>query len=93
MTSYLLAGPAIEPVSLSEAKAYCRVDGDAEDGLVATLVAAARVHVEAHTCRALIAQSWRAVRDGWPMGCVPLPVTPAISLTAIRAYDEDDAAH
>ena len=37
MTSTLIAGPGEEPVSLAEAKAWCRIDGDDEDGLVAAL--------------------------------------------------------
>ena len=94
MTSYLLAGPAIEPVTLGEAKAYCRIDGDAEDGLVGTLIAAARLHVEGHTGRALIAQTWRLVLDRWPAGgWVPLPVAPAASLVAVTATDADWTPH
>lgn len=94
MTAYLLAGPAAEPISLAEARAYCRVDDETEDGLLSTLIAAARIHVEAVTGRALITQSWRLVLDAWPAaGCVALPVAPAASLTAVTAYDPDDVAH
>jgi uncharacterized phiE125 gp8 family phage protein len=94
MTAYLLAGPAAEPISLAEAKAHCRVDDDAEDGLMATLIAAARIHVEAASGRALIAQSWRLVLDAWPRdGVVRLPVGPATALTAVTAYDADDTPH
>jgi uncharacterized phiE125 gp8 family phage protein len=93
MTCYLLAGPAAEPVSLAEAKAWLRLDGEAEDGLVATLISAARIHVESVTGRALVAQSWRLVLDGWPAGrAVSLPVGPLIALTAITAFDADGEA-
>jgi uncharacterized phiE125 gp8 family phage protein len=94
MISYLLAGPAEEPVSLAEARAFLRLDTEAEDGLVSTLVAAARLHVESVTGRALVSQSWRLVLDAWPEGgVVTLPVSPLVSLTAITAFDEDGDDH
>ena len=94
MTSYLLAGPAEEPVSLGQAKAFLKVDDEAEDGLITTLIGAARLHVEGVTGRALLAQSWRSVLDDWPAnGWVKLPVGPLISVTAITAYDGDGEAH
>lgn len=94
MISYLLAGPAEEPVSLAETKAFLRLDGDAEDGLVATLIAAARLHVESVTGRALVAQDWRLVLDRWPRDrSVTLPLSPLIELIAIRAFDEQDDEH
>ena len=66
MISYLLAGPAGEPVSLAEAKAFLRLDSDAEDGLLATLIAAARLHIESVSGKALLRQTWRLVLDDWP---------------------------
>jgi uncharacterized phiE125 gp8 family phage protein len=88
MTSYLLAGPAVEPVSLAEAKAFLRLDDASEDAFVSTLIAAARLHIEGTTGRALGAQSWRVVRDDWPKdGVIALPVGPLLSLSAITAYD------
>lgn len=92
MTSYLLAGPATEPVTLVEAKAFLRVDGTDEDGFITTLITAARLHVEGTTGRALISQSWRVVCDNWPSDrTVQLPVGPLLSLTTITAYDADDS--
>jgi uncharacterized phiE125 gp8 family phage protein len=90
MTSYLLSGPAGEPVSLDEAKAFLRLDTTDEDALVTTLVTAARLHIEGTTGQALLAQSWRLVLDDWPATCaVSLPLGPLASLTAITAYDAD----
>lgn len=94
MISYLLAGPAEEPVSLAEAKAFLRVDDTAEDGLIGTLVTAARLHVESITGRAMIFQSWRVVLDAWPVGrTIELPVGPVEAITAVTAFDEDDEAN
>ena len=94
MISYLLAGPAGEPVSLVEAKAFLRLDSDAEDGLVTTLIAAARLHVEGTTGRALVRQGWRAVLDAWPAEReVRLPVASLLELTEIRVFDVQDDEH
>lgn len=94
MTSYLLAGPAEEPVSLAQMKAHLRVEDEAEDGLIEALIVAARVHVESLTSRALLAQTWRVVLDGWPAsGAIRLPVSPMITLTEIRGYDADGGEH
>lgn len=94
MTSYLLAGPAGEPVSLAEAKAFLKVDDNAEDGLITTLIGAARLHVEGVTGQALLAQSWRVVLDAWPADRqVKLPVIPFMAVTEITAYDTAGGAH
>lgn len=93
MISYLLAGPAEEPVSLAETKAFLRFDGSAEDGLVTTLIAAARLHLEGVTARALVRQSWRLVLDCWPAEAVRLPVSPLLELTAVRVFDDQDDEH
>lgn len=94
MTSYLLAGPAAEPVSLVQAKAFLKVEDGTEDGLITTLVTAARLHVEGVTGRALLSQSWRVVLDCWPQDrLVKLRVSPLRSITAIKAYDLDGTSH
>lgn len=94
MTAYLLAGPAEEPLTLADAKAFLRLDDSAEDALVTTLVTAARLHVEGTTARSMIAQTWRLVLDTWPADReVRLPVGPAISLTGITGYDEAGDPH
>lgn len=93
MTAYLLAGPATEPVTLDEAKAFLRVDGTEEDAFISTLIAAARLHTESVTGRAMISQSWRVVCDAWPRDLtIRLPVAPLLNLVEIRAYDANGDA-
>lgn len=48
--------PALEPVTLTEAKSHLRVDTDADDAYIATLITAAREWVESYLDRALITQ-------------------------------------
>ena len=80
MTSYLIAGPGEEPVSLAEARAFCRIEHAEEDALMGALIAAARLHVESATGRALVTQSWRLVLNRVHGLVVPLPVVPVASL-------------
>ena len=92
MKRMLLEGPAVEPVLLAEAKAHLRLDGEAEDDLVGALIVAARVAVETEIRRVLIAQTWRAVVDEWPLDGLALPVVPALSVEVVRAIDDEGAA-
>lgn len=93
MKSILTSPPAIEPVSLAEVKMHLRIDGEAEDALLAKLIGAARRHVEAATGLALIAQSWSIFLDRWPAGpIVELPAAPLAAIEKVRVYGEDDAA-
>jgi len=94
MSAILLTPPALEPVSLADAKLFLRVAHDDDDDVIAALIAAARVHVEAQTRRALIEQTWRLVRDVWPAsGRLPILPAPLIAVTAIRVFDADGAPH
>lgn len=88
MPSILLTGPAIEPWSVAEAKSFLRAENDDDDTVIASLIAAARNQVEALTRSALIAQTWRFVRDQWPTdGRIRLGRGPLRSLVAVRVYD------
>lgn len=92
MPLVLTAGPAVEPVTLAEAKAHLRIDGTAEDTLIGSLIVTSRLHVEAAMGLALVTQGWSVFRDAWPPGPVlELPLRPVQSVTAVRVYDEDAA--
>jgi len=89
MTAALITPPALEPVSLTDAKAHLRLDTSDDDALVTAEIVAARVHVEAMTRRVLIEQGWRIYFDGWPKRrVVKIPVAPLISLDSVTVYDE-----
>jgi uncharacterized phiE125 gp8 family phage protein len=90
MPSILLAGPAVEPITLSEAKQFLRLEHNDDDGIITALIAGSRIHIETQTRRALITQSWRLTRDVWPAtGCLALLPVPVKTLDAVRVYRSD----
>lgn len=66
------------PVSLAEAKLFLRVAHDAEDGLIQTLIDAARARVEGDVGLSLTSTS-------------PAPLRLAILMLALRAYERGEA--
>lgn len=93
MTAVLNSGPLVEPVSLAEAKAHLRIDTDDEDGLLASLITSARLHIEAHLNVVLLNQSWSVYFDSWPDdGVVVLPMAPLVSVNAVSIRSEQGDA-
>jgi uncharacterized phiE125 gp8 family phage protein len=93
MSAILLTAPAIEPVTLADAKAFLRVETDADDDVIGALIAASRIHIEAQTRRAMIAQSWRLTADFWPPdGRLTVTPAPLKQVTAARVFDIDGHA-
>jgi len=93
----LIIAPAIEPVSLAEAKSWLREDNDDEDQLIQTLLVSARLTLEAWTRRFFITQGWRLICDTWPFPksgtqSITIAFAPFRDVTAIRVYDINDAA-
>lgn len=67
MTLKLIAGPTEEPLSVAEAKSWCRVPtaDTSEDSAFEDLITGAREEVEHHIGRALITQTWDRILDGF----------------------------
>lgn len=89
--------PAAEPVSLSEAKVWLKVDNTADDDLISSLITAARMAVEDYTNLKLISQTIEEVFNGFPwsgyyrLGAAPercdvmkLTCSPLISVVSVE---------
>jgi uncharacterized phiE125 gp8 family phage protein len=90
MPAILLAAPAVEPITLADAKQFLRVEHNDDDDIITALIAGSRIHVETQTRRALITQTWRLTRDVWPAaGCLALLPVPVKTLDAVHVYKSD----
>ncbi len=94
MTIAIITPPTIEPVSLAEAKLFLRIDQSAEDGLIATLIGAARAAVEAGCGKALITRRVREGLDIWrrdSVGGAVLGLGPVTNIVAVRLIASNGA--
>lgn len=93
MSLVMTSGPALEPISLGEAKVHLRVDGSLEDALIQSLIVTSRLHVEAALGLALVTQSWSYFLDRWPKaGRLILPLRPVAAVSHVRVWNEDGVA-
>jgi uncharacterized phiE125 gp8 family phage protein len=90
MTLVLTTPPAVEPISLAEAKAHLRLESGSADTLVASLIVTSRLHIETVLGLALVTQGWTWLIDAWPdLAVLRLPMRPVQSISAVRVYAED----
>lgn len=84
-----ISGPASEPVTLAEAKAYLKVTSSGDDALITSLIVAVRKAAEEYMRISLITQSWKLSYDKYATACVILPFGPAQSITSVKAITRD----
>jgi uncharacterized phiE125 gp8 family phage protein len=93
MSLLLTLPPAVEPISLVEAKAHLRVDHAADDVFISALIVAARRQIEARTSLCLIQQNWSVFFDRWPAHpALSIPLDPLIAVNEVVIYGDADAA-
>jgi uncharacterized phiE125 gp8 family phage protein len=84
--------PASEPVSLEEARLWCRVDAEgsppahADDDILSALITRARETVEEYTGRSICAKVYEIRYDEWPDE-VELPYSPVIEVQSVIYVD------
>lgn len=83
----MVTPPAIEPITLEEAKQHMRVDGNDDDSLISALITAARQRAEEYTKRAFITQSWELALDS-VSGKVYLPRPPIQAINGVTLDGE-----
>jgi uncharacterized phiE125 gp8 family phage protein len=87
----VITPPVLEPITLAEAKAQCRVDIDDDDALIVGLIRAAREYCEAVDWRAYLTQTIELWLEAWPDGDeLELPRPPLQSVTSVVYYDTSD---
>jgi uncharacterized phiE125 gp8 family phage protein len=81
------AAPAVEPVTLAEAKLHLNEIDNVQDTLIGMLITAAREYAEAYCARSFITQQWRLTLDEFPCGCIELERGPVQSVDSIVFRD------
>jgi len=90
MTHMLITAPAGEPVTVEEARAHCRIDGNQDDELLYMLTRTAREYAEAYTGRSFVSTTWELRVDQFPL-YFQLPKAPLASVTSITYIDVQGA--
>jgi uncharacterized phiE125 gp8 family phage protein len=85
----LITPPAVEPISLAEAKLHARVDDSDRDTLINVFIKSAREAAEHELGRALITQTWRLTLDEFPCAEIELPKPKVLSISSVGYVDAD----
>ncbi len=88
-----LTAPAVEPVTVAEAKTHIGLNTSDADTLIGKLITAARLQAEIITRRVFVASMWRFTLDQFPAGREPieLPKSPLIFVKRVQYVDTDAA--
>lgn len=94
-----IADPAIEPITLEEAKLQCQIDADLteQDSVILGYIKAAREKAEAYCKRSFIEQTWKLtarswpvdMQDGMPNDAIILSHGPVLGIVEISYLDGD----
>ncbi len=88
LPAVVTVAPATEPVTLTEAKTHCRVEGSDSDAELSTMTAAARTFVEDYCGIKLVSQTV-VLRCSSFCDLIDLPVAPLSAVASIAYLDSD----
>lgn len=88
----VVTAATVEPITVAELKEFLKLDSNGEDAVLAVLLTAAVNEAEKWTHRAFVNRTLRVWFDYAPPGGgnFELPYSPAVSITSIKSYDDDD---
>lgn len=88
MTPVIRVQPALEPITLQEAKEHLKVTGSYQNDEITRMIKAARGVVERYLNRALITQEWDVYFDHW---CdeLKLHFPPLQSVDAVKYFNQE----
>lgn len=87
MALRLITPPTALPVSLATAKQHLKVEHDADDALITTMIRSAARSAEQQLNRALMTQTWQLVVDAFPEAEFKLERPRVQSITSITYID------
>lgn len=94
MTLIVVTPPTVEPVTVAEACAWCRIDAAeqaANTSVLQLLIKAMREKAENITGRAFVQRLLQLNLDGWPeSGGFELPQPPLVEVQSVKYTDEDN---
>lgn len=85
-----ITNPVVEPVSLAEAKRQCRVDTEADDTYILSLISLARQYVEDTLDITLLTTVWEVRYDLFPVWSLNLPRPPMAAANVTVTYRNGD---
>ena len=88
----LVTAPGSEPITLSEAKAYLRVDDTTEDTLISALITAARRKFENDTLHYLLPQTWELYLNRNEITTEPISINKSdiTAISSVKYYDSSN---
>ena len=81
-----------EPIALSEAKLFLKVDTSDDDALIGTIISSAREYVEIFTGYQLLSATYTQYLDKFPNKntAIELLMNPVSAVTHVKYYDSDN---
>jgi len=89
----IVTEPAVEPLSLDDAKTYARIDHDTEDATIERWIKTGREIAEAYQRKAYLTQTYDMIMDAWPVSPFDVPMAPLQSVTHIKYYGTDSTEY